>query len=188
MGEVHPEGTVWVKYTPSWLVSYNANGGVGSMPGSMVSVSSPLTLPKASFLRFGYKFIGWTTQPGSVSSVNPLLKPGETYKPVNVIERQEYPLYAQWEKIGGEEEQPVTGQSGSLPGWVQVGSENTRNDIIPNQSQSVVFTNKYDPGLTSIQFRFTKLMDGNVPDSSESFQFELFSASENKVIGLHEQV
>ncbi len=25
-------------------------------------------------------------------------------------------------------------------------------------------------------------MDGNVPDSSESFQFELFSASENKVI------
>ena len=65
---------------------------------------------------------------------------------------------------------------------MQVGSENTRNDIIPNQSQSVVFTNKYDPGLTSIQFKFTKLMDGNVPDDSEHFQFELFSMSENKVI------
>ena len=175
-------GTIWVRYTPSWMVTYNTNGGVGSQAGSMMPLSESLTLPESQFLRFGYRFIGWTAQPGSVSDVNPLLKPGETYKPVNVIEGQKYPLYAQWEKIGGSEEQPVTGQSGSLPGWVQVGSGNTRNDILPNQSQSVTFTNKYDPGLTSIQFRFTKLMDGNVPDDSEHFQFELFSMSENKVI------
>ena len=176
------EGHVWVRYTPSWMVTYNTNGGVGSQAGSMMPLSESLTLPESQFLRFGYRFIGWTAQPGSVSDVNPLLKPGETYKPVNVIEGQKYPLYAQWEKIGGEEEQLVTGQSGSLPGWVQVDSENTRNDIIPNQSQSVVFTNKYDPGLTSIQFKFTKLMDGNVPDVGNSFQFELVSVSENKVI------
>ena len=175
-------GTIWVRYTPSWMVTYNTNGGVGSQAGSMMPLSESLTLPESQFLRFGYRFTGWTAQPGSVSDVNPLLKPGETYKPVNVIEGQKYPLYAQWEKIGGEEEQPVTGQSGSLPGWVQVGSENTRNDILPNQSQSVTFTNKYDPGLTSIQFKFTKLMDGNVPDVGNSFQFELVSVSENKVI------
>ena len=176
------EGTIWVRYKPSWIVTYHANGGVGSMPGSMVSLSSPLALPEASFLRFGYKFIGWTTQSGPVSDANPLLPVGGSFHPSNAVEGKKYTLYAQWEKIGGEEDQPVTGQSGSLPGWVQVGSENTKNDILPNQSQNVTFTNKYDPGLTSIQFRFTKLMDGNVPDSGESFQFELLDVSENKVI------
>ena len=175
------EGHVWVRYTPSWIVTYDGHGGVGSQAGSMIPFNESLTLPESQFLRFGYRFTGWTAQPGSVSDVNPLLKPGETYKPVNVIEGQKYPLYAQWEKIGGSEEQPVTGQSGTLPGWVQVGSENTRNDIIPNQSQSVIFTNKYDPGLTSIQFKFTKLMDGNVPDAGESFQFELLDATQNKI-------
>ena len=175
------EGHVWVRYTPSWIVTYDGNGGVGSQAGSMIPLSEPLTLPKSQFLRFGYKFIGWTTQKGSVSSENPLMLPGTTYKPDNLVDGENYPLYAQWEKIGGEEDQPVTGQSGSLPGWVQVGSENTRNDILPNQSQSVTFTNKYDPGLTSIQFKFTKLMDGNVPDAGESFQFELLDATQNKI-------
>ena len=176
------EGHVWVRYIPSWIVTYDGNGGVGSQTDSKIPLSEPLTLPKSQFLRFGYKFIGWTTQQGSVSSENPLMLPGTTYKPDNLVDGKNCHLYAQWEQIGGEEDQPVTGQSGSLPGWVQVGSENTSNDILPNQSQSVVFTNKYEPELTSIQFRFTKLMDGNVPDSSESFQFELVSASENKVI------
>ena len=175
------EGHVWVRYIPSWRVTYDGNGGVGSMPGSMVSVSSPLTLPEASFLRFGYKFIGWTTQPDSVSATNPLMKSGQIFDPSDKTEGQEYTLHAQWEKIGGSEEQPVTGQSGSLPGWAQVDSENTRNDITPNQSQAVIFTNKYDPGLTSIQFKFTKLMDGNVPDAGESFQFELLDATQNKI-------
>ena len=176
------EGHVWVRYIPSWRVTYNGNGGVGSQAGSMILFTESLTLPESQFLRFGYRFTGWTTQPGPVSSENPLMFPGETYKPDNPENSKEYPLYAQWEQIGGEEDQHVTGQSGSLPGWVQVDSENTRNDILPNKSQSVTFMNKYDPGLTSIQFRFTKLMDGNVPDSSESFQFELVSVRENKVI------
>ena len=175
------EGHVWVRYIPSWIVTYDGNGGVGSQTDSKIPLSEPLTLPKSQFLRFGYKFIGWTTQQGSVSSENPLMLTGTTYKPDHPVDGKNYPLYAQWEKIGGEEDQPVTGQSGSLPGWVQVGSENTRNDILPNKSQSVVFTNKYDPGLTSIQFKFTKLMDGNVPDAGESFQFELLDATQNKI-------
>ena len=176
------EGRVWVRYIPSWIVTYDGNGGVGSQTDSKIPLSEPLTLPKSQFLRFGYKFIGWTTQQGSVSSENPLMLPGTTYKPDNLVDGENYPLYAQWERIGGEEDQPVTGQSGSLPGWVQVGSENTSNDILPNQSQSVVFTNKYEPELTSIQFRFTKLMDGNVPDAGNSFQFELIDVTQNKVI------
>ena len=176
------EGHVWVRYTPSWIVTYDGHGGVGSQAGSMIPFNESLTLPESQFLRFGYRFIGWTTQSGPVSSGNPLMLPGATYKPDNPVDGEKYPLYAQWEKIGGGEDQPVTGQSGSLPGWVQVDSENTRNDILPNQSQSVTFTNNYDPGRTSIQFRFTQLMDGNVPDSSESFHFELVSVRENKVI------
>ena len=176
-------GMIYVKYEPSWIIEFNPNGGVGSQNNMTMPIDIPsVEIPNTSFLRFGYRFTGWTTQPDPVSDVNPLMLPGTTYKPDNPVDGKKYNLYAQWEKIGGSEDQPVTGQSGAIPGWVQVGSENTRNDILPNQSQSVVFTNKYDPGLTSIQFRFTKLMDGNVPDSSESFQFELFSVSENKAI------
>ena len=176
------DGTIWIKYTPSWMVTYHANGGVSSMPGSMTPVNQLLTLPESSFLRFGYKFTGWTTQPNPVSDTNTLMKPGQIFNPSDKTDGKKYTLYAQWEKLSDTGDQPTTGQSGMLPGWIQVDSDNTKADITPNQSQSAVFTNKYDPGLTSIQFKFTKLMDGNVPDSGESFQFELFSVSENKVI------
>ena len=176
------EGTIWVKYTPSWMVTYNANGGVNSMPGSMTPVNQLLTLPESSFLRFGYKFTGWTTQPNPVSNTNTLMKPGQIFNPSDKTDGKKYTLYAQWEKIGDTGDLPSSSQSGTIPGWIQVDSNNTKADITPNQSQNVTFTNKYDPGSTSIQFKFTKLMDGNVPDSGESFQFELFSVSENKVI------
>ena len=176
------EGTIWVKYTPSWIVTYNANGGVGSMPGTMTPVGQPLTLPEVSYLRFGYKFTGWTTQSDSVSDANPLLKVGETYHPSDAVAGKKYTLYAQWEKLGDTGDQPTTGQSGMLPGWIQVDSDNTKADIIPNQSQNVTFTNKYDPGSTSIQFKFTKLMNGNVPDAGEAFQFELIDITQNKAI------
>ena len=176
------DGTIWIKYTPSWMVTYNANGGVSSMPGSMTPVNQLLTLPESSFLRFGYKFTGWTTQPDPVSDTNTLMKPGQIFNPSDKTDGKKYTLYAQWEKIGDTGDLPSSSQSGMIPGWIQVDSNNTKADITPNQSQSVIFTNKYDPGSTSIQFKFTKLMDGNVPDSGESFQFELFSVSENKVI------
>ena len=176
------EGTIWVKYTPSWLVTYNANGGVGSMPGSMAPVNQPLTLPESSYLRFGYKFIGWTTQPDSVSATNPLMKPGQIFNPPDAVAGKKYDLYAQWEKLDTTGDLPSSSQSGMLPGWIQVDSDNTKADITPNQSQNVTFTNKYDPGLTSIQFKFTKLMDGNVPDAGELFQFELLDVTQNKVI------
>ena len=174
------EGTVWVKYTPSWLVSYNANGGVGSMSGAMTPVNQTLTLPEASYLRFGYKFTGWTTQPDPVSDTNPLMKPGQIFDPYDKTDGKRYTLYAQWEKLDNTGDLPSSSQSGMLPGWVQVESGNTTGLIPPSSSITAWFKNKYAPGSTSLSLQFTKLLEGNAPD--RVFQFDLYDVAANKVV------
>jgi pilin isopeptide linkage protein len=174
------EGHVWVKYTPSWLVSYNANGGVGSMSGAMTPVNQTLTLPEASYLRFCYKFTGWTTQPDSVSDTNPLMKPGQIFDPYDKTDGKRYTLYAQWEKLDNTDDLPSSSQSGMLPGWVQVESGNTTGLIPPSSSITAWFKNKYAPGSTSLSLQFTKLLEGNAPD--RVFQFDLYDVAANKVV------
>ena len=174
------EGTVWVKYTPSWLVSYNANGGVGSMSGAMTPVNQTLTLPEASYLRFGYKFTGWTTQPDPVSDTNPLMKPGQIFDPYDKTDGRRYTLYAQWENLDNIGDLPSSSQSGMLPGWVQVESGNTTGLIPPSSSITAWFKNKYAPGSTSLSLQFTKLLEGNAPD--RVFQFDLYDVAANKVV------
>ena len=174
------EGHVWVKYTPSWLVSYNANGGVGSMSGAMTPVNQTLTLPEASYLRFCYKFTGWTTQPDPVSDTNPLMKPGQIFDPYDKTDGKRYTLYAQWEKLDNTDDLPSSSQSGMLPGWVQVESGNTTGLIPPSSSITAWFKNKYAPGSTSLSLQFTKLLEGNAPD--RVFQFDLYDVAANKVV------
>lgn len=183
----HPDtystGMIYVKYEPSWIIEFNPNGGVGSQNSMTIPIDiTSAELPDTSFLRFNYKFIGWTTQPDPVSDTNPLLKSGTPYRPSDTADGKRYTLYAQWEKLGDVEDQPVTGQTGTLPGWIQIDSSNTKNDITPNGLQTAIFTNKYDPGSTSVQFRFTKLKDGNVPDITDDFRFELIDVDQNKTI------
>ena len=166
------EGTIWVKYIPSWFVFYNANGGLGSQEYTKVPVSqSSIVLPQSSFVRFGYRFAGWTTQPGAVSDTNPLMQPGDMYAPPSVNENDRFTLYAQWESIGNIGDLPTSSQSGLLPGWVQIGQSNTQSIIPAMDTITASFTNKYDPNATSLELQFTKMMDGRIPD--KSFDFEL---------------
>ena len=165
----YQQGIVYVKYTPSWIVNFNANGGIGTQTRMLVPIEDlSVELPSCEFMRFGYRFAGWTAQPDPISDMNPVLT---TLTPATHNDGDRYTVYAQWEKLGDADEQPSTPASGMLPGWIQVGAENTSSIITPLQTGTTTFTNQYAPGSTSIVFKFTKLMDGNVPD--QSYEFEL---------------
>ncbi len=43
----------------SYYVKYDANGGIGTMPTTMHTVGANENLPKNTFTKDGYKFIGW---------------------------------------------------------------------------------------------------------------------------------
>ncbi len=53
-----PDPTSW-----SATVSFNANGGVGSMADQAYTLCTELTLTPNAFKRFGYAFAGWATSP-----------------------------------------------------------------------------------------------------------------------------
>ena len=164
------QSIVWVRYVPSWITQYESNGGVGSMPATFTAVESKNVLPQASFIRFGYTFAGWTTQPDPVSDVNPLMKAGSEFRPEDAADGKKVTLYAQWTKNDDADNQPLTGTSGMLPGWVQIDSSGTIGVIPPAGQATASFTNKYAPGSTSLTLRFTKLVDGKTPEDSYSFE------------------
>ena len=165
----YQQGIVYVEYAPSWIVNFDANGGIGMQTRMLVPIKYlSVELPSCEFMRFGYRFAGWTAQPDPISDMNPVLT---TLTPATHNDGDRYTVYAQWEKLGDADEQPSTPASGMLPGWIQVGAENTSSIITPLQTGTTTFTNRYAPGSTSIAFKFTKLMDGNVPD--QSYEFEL---------------
>ncbi|MDR1565001.1 MAG: S8 family serine peptidase [Oscillospiraceae bacterium] len=52
----------------SFTITFNANGGTGSMPSQTVAAFAPADLNKSLFTNAGYVFLGWSTSPtGSVS-------------------------------------------------------------------------------------------------------------------------
>ena len=173
------EGTIWVKYTPSYIVSYDANGGLATMNRSMVPIADNLTLPQSSFIRFGYQFIGWTTQPDPVSDTNPLMQPGVSWRPNNPQDGNKYTLYAQWKQVGNIGDLPTSSQTGMLPGWIQTNQQGVVGSIKPLETALVSFTNTYDPNATSLELSFAKMLDNRIPDTS--FEFELYD-SENHLL------
>jgi len=76
----------WTTGTPASTVTFNANGGVGTMASETASVASALTLN--TFTRSGYTFNGWNTNStgGGTSYAN-----GATYPFTTSII-----IYAQW--------------------------------------------------------------------------------------------
>ncbi|RYQ08488.1 peptidase [Bifidobacterium pseudolongum subsp. globosum] len=164
-------GTVWV-HTPSWIIDYNSNGGMGSMPSSTTKLKDAATLPRCTFLRFGYEFIGWSTQPTDTIT---LYQTGDSWRPADPKESARYTLYAQWKKLGSSETGPISGDSGMLPGWVQYGHQGTQGTIPPNAVANAQFTNHYAPGAVTVTLKFTKLLDGNVPGTQ--FDFQLLDSS-----------
>ena len=80
----------WKKKEAYYTITFNANGGSGSMSSKTVSAGYSVSLPANTFTRSGYEFVGWNTNADGygVSYTN-----GQNITPSGNIT-----LYAQWKK------------------------------------------------------------------------------------------
>ena len=94
---------VWEAVTGNFIVTFNANGGSGTIPNQQsVQAGYSFTLPSGyTITRNGYSFGGWNTNSGG-AGIN--YTAGTTYTPVANIT-----LYARWNGAGG------GGGGGSVP-------------------------------------------------------------------------
>ena len=54
---------LYARWTPkSYTISYNSNGGTGTMTSDTVSTGGKVTIKSNTFAKTGYKFVGWTTK------------------------------------------------------------------------------------------------------------------------------
>ena len=59
--------TVYALWTPNtYTITYNANGGVGSMGNTVVNYGTNTTIRNNTFTKTGYTFAGWTTRTDGV--------------------------------------------------------------------------------------------------------------------------
>jgi len=102
--------------TITFNVSFNANGGQGSMDDLNVTMHSTTVLPTNTFTRAGFTFVGWSTTPtGNVE-----FEDGAAYTHTS---ENNVTLYAQWQEDAGELEVPGTPGEGGQGG----GSNNVTN-------------------------------------------------------------
>jgi uncharacterized repeat protein (TIGR02543 family) len=81
----------FVAPTPTYTISYNANGGSGAPSKQTKTYGKTLTLSKAIPTRVGYNFLGWSTNKGATK---PTYKAGGSY-----TSNASVTLYAVWERI-----------------------------------------------------------------------------------------
>ena len=114
----------WSKNAPAQVkVSYDANGGTGTMKSTTGDVGSKIVIQQSGFTRSGYTFTGWNTQADGK---------GTAYKADDsfILTDKDTVLYAQWSKNSGSgsagtgtngiakpTNSPKTGDNSSLALW-----------------------------------------------------------------------
>ena len=112
----------WSKNAPAQVnVSYDANGGTGTMKSITGDVGSKIVIEQNGFARSGYTFTGWNTQADGK---------GTAYNPGNsfTLTDKDTVLYAQWSKNSGSTgtgtngtakptDSPKTGDNSNLALW-----------------------------------------------------------------------
>ena len=94
----------WSKNAPAQVnVSYDANGGVGTMESVTGDVGSKIVIQQNGFTRSEYTFTGWNTQADGKGTA---YKAGDSF----TLTDKDTVLYAQWSKNSGS---AGTGTSGS---------------------------------------------------------------------------
>lgn len=181
----HITAGTWYAQAQSYAVSFDANGGSGSMATKNVD---SLTLPKPTFYRLGYTPTGWNTAADGKGTHYDV---GATFTPT-----ADTTLYAEWSKDtnvtkNDDGTYTVTLKAGeaidlsglpagstyevvesSVPGWTLTGSENANGTIEADQDMTATFTNAYTPGQTSATISATKTMDGTIPTGTYSFELK----------------
>lgn len=88
-------GYTYYASTPTYTVSYNANGGSGIMNSDTVSYNSYYYTKENEFIRLGYRFVGWNEKPDG-TGVDWTDYIGVAWKWTYT---KDITLYAQWERI-----------------------------------------------------------------------------------------
>lgn len=122
----------------NYIISYDSNGGVGTMASQEVKGNTTVTLAKNVFTRAGYLFTGWSLEK---YAKQPTYADGTSYP--NRL--PEVTLYAQWQKIGtGFIQRPfsdlkmfyktvsITGQNGTTYNREKIDSRMAHIDVSDN--------------------------------------------------------
>ena len=188
---------LWVWDFAQFNVKFAApEDAVGSMANVKAVPTSDYTLPTNKFSMFGYDFDHWDDGNGSTyadKAVIPAYRysTGDTVTLTAVFKKRDTSFTME---DGAFEIKLRAGEKAVLPdipsgtayqiyeltpdGWVLVKQENASGVIQPLQESNAVFTNKYQPGVTTAQFSGIKTLDGN-PVSADSYNFELKDADGN---------
>ena len=105
--------TLYAKWDTVYTVTFNANGGSGTIPAQSVSPGSAITLPSGSGLtRNGFIFDGWNT---NASGTGTSYAAGSSYTPI-----ADTTLYVKWDN------EPITAIGANLTeklDWLQKNAE-----------------------------------------------------------------
>jgi len=142
---------LYAKLTPlSYLVTFHANGGDGSMEAQSFLYDVTKALPPCGFTYTNHAFIGWSDQPDG---------PVRASDEDEISIRSSLKLYAQWEPVVPLEtvftSNPLTFTTSPDTPWFgqeassRSGSVCARSATIPNNTNSWLETSVYGPGTIS---------------------------------------
>ena len=184
---------LWQEAPSTYTVTFDANGGSGSMAQQSYKIDTDYQLPANSFYLFAKKFVGWNTAAdGSGTSY----ADGATVRNLANVGGS-VTLYAQWADdssgtlTDGKMEVTLHGGESltiqNLPagtqyqvyeqmpsGWVLVKQSGESGVIEPLKNAQAMFTNDYQPGKTQATIVGTKTVDGDAGKvNAGDYSFEL---------------
>lgn len=188
----------WVWQHAGVNVTFDPNGGIGSMDRVYSDYVNPVSVPDSEFSRYDHDFAGWNTKSdgsGVAYAVGSQLR--DTSHDTEIYDLK---LYAQWnvrdhsvtlDDGGFDIVMPagyravidglpagvtyvVTETAGS--GWQQIDASDTSGSIPANDMSESTFVNQYVPGTTYAQISGVKLLDGSA--AKREFMFGLFEGDE----------
>lgn len=180
----------WVWASVPYTISFDANGGEGSMPSKLLYWNEIYAIPENGFTRDGYRFTGWNTKPDGTGAS---LIPGQS---ISNFSQDDVTLYAQWIKVNqnvqftdGTAEFTVPGNQTalfpSLPsgygykieeltpdGWTLIDSSNTEGKLKADAPADASFTNQIIAAPVDASITLNKTLEGE-PAAAGEFTFEL---------------
>ena len=182
----------------TYQVLFDANTGAGNMPSQTFTWNQSQPLSPNTFQKFNYVFDGWNTKADGTGTAY-----ADTQSVRNILEgdvssgNYQITLYAQWRKVSNSSQTddgewlinvPANGRLtiSDLPAgasyevvelpkadWVLTSQENTSGTIVPLETQTARFANRYSPNSTSLVLSTSKLLGDGAPQGSGDFWFVL---------------
>lgn len=189
---------VWGK--PGFMITFDSNGGQGSMDMQEVEYNTAMTLAENKFYQLGKKFAGWSKTPNGEVDYS---DKSTLNMPESEIKGDKLTLYAIWEddnlnlksdngefeftlrenematlkNIPSHLKYEITEVKDSA--WGLISSKNSTGISKPTMNELSEFTNKYGAKSTQYVVKGIKQING-VPSSLDDFSFELEDLNSHK--------